>query len=402
MKFLFIGVGSEASVFAVAPLATAVRNAGHEVLLAVNEPQIAAAEGAGLPAVAFETESIGHFIMAGRAGNGPGGPPQGRPGGGPPGRGGPGRGGPGGGPRSMQGVGRGFARMALAGMDPLLELTKDWRPDVVVGGLVTYAAGLLATRLGVPYVRQSSDIVPTTDHDIGATEELRPELERLGLTGLPQAAMTIDVCPPSLRPSALPANTQPMRWIPGNRQRRLEPWMYTRPKDRRRVLITGGTRTLMLKTPGSSMRNLVDQLADAGAEVLIAAPEAAAKEFGAELGDVRIGWIPLDVVAPTCDVAVNHGGGATVMTLMAAGVPQLIMPESARANTVAQALADFGAAPSVEPPREGSDQNAVDVVAAGSREILANPGYAQQAQALAKEIAALPAPAEIARMMETL
>src|SRR5262249_36379301 len=123
-------------------------------------------------------------------------------------------------------------------------------------------------------------------------------------------------------------DAQPMRWLPRNRQRRLEPWMYTRPKGRLRVLITSGTRTLMLDTAASSIRLLVDQLALAGAEVLIAATQEAAEKFGAELGDVRIGWIPLDMVAPTCDLAVHHGGATTATTLLAAGVPQLVIPEN--------------------------------------------------------------------------
>ena len=40
MRFLFITGGSPACVFAVAPLASAVRNAGHEVFMAANEDLI--------------------------------------------------------------------------------------------------------------------------------------------------------------------------------------------------------------------------------------------------------------------------------------------------------------------------------------------------------------------------
>nr|WP_211659196.1 nucleotide disphospho-sugar-binding domain-containing protein [Phytoactinopolyspora halophila] len=289
--------------------------------------------------------------------------------------------------------------MASAGLDALLDLAKKWPPDVVVGGSMTYVAGLLATHLNVPYVRQSSDIVPTTDHDIGAEEELRPELKRLGLDGLPVPALFLDVCPPSLK-SSYALDAQPMRWISGNRQRRLEPWMYTRPEGRRRVLITSGTRSLMLNTSGGSMRYLVDQLAMAGAEVLIAAPGEAADEFGTDLSDVHIGWIPLDVVAPTCDLAVNHGGGATVMTILSAGVPQLIIPESVRAQAIAQTLSSVGA--TMEPQQQGVDPKSAEAIAAGSREILSKPQYARQARALANEVATLPTPSEVVRTLTTL
>src|SRR5579859_5106722 len=253
MKFLFTAGGSQATVYSVAPLATAARNAGHEILLAADESLAEAAEAIAVPAV------------------------------------------------SIPGVGG----MARARVDALLDLAEDWPPDVVVGGL-TYLPGLIAARLEVPYVRQVWDIGPSKRAEQG----LRPELERLGLAGFPDPGLLIDTCPPSLRPPLTPT-ALPMRCIPRNPQGRLERWMYTRPKGRPRVLITSGTRTSILS--GGSLRHLADELTMMGAEVLIAAPQKAAEELGAELGDVRVGWIPLDVVAPTCDLAVHHGGAATAL-----------------------------------------------------------------------------------------
>ena len=54
------------------------------------------------------------------------------------------------------------------------------------------------------------------------------------------------------------------------------------------------------------------------------------------------------------------------------------------------------------PTQFGPGQDLDEVIAAGCREILATPRYAQQAQALAAEIAALPAPCEIVHTLETL
>jgi glycosyltransferase len=344
VKFLFTAGGSQATVYTVASLATAARNAGHEILLAADESLLEAAEAIALPAVS---------IPAGE-----------------------------------------WRRIASARVEALLDLAEDWPPDLVVGGL-TYVPGLLAARLEVPYVRQVWDIgLPRR-----AEEELRADLERLGLAALPDPDLFIDPCPPSLRPSPNPT-AQPMRWIPRNPQRRLEPWMYIRPKGRPRVLITSGTRKSMLS--GGSLRQLTDQLALVGAEVLIAAPEKAAEELGAELGDIRIGWIPLDVVAPTCDLAVHHGGAATCMTFMAAGVPQLIMPDNGYAKAIAQAVSSSGAALTVIPEQQEPDQDPAEAIAAGCREILSTPRYTQQAQALATEILTLPTPSEIVHTIETL
>ena len=48
MKFLFTAGGGQATVFAAAPLATAARNAGHEILLAADEPLLGTAQAIGL------------------------------------------------------------------------------------------------------------------------------------------------------------------------------------------------------------------------------------------------------------------------------------------------------------------------------------------------------------------
>ena len=365
MKFLFVTTGSSATFYAVAPLATAVQNAGHEIILASHEPWMEIVEGIGVPSVCYSPEPIRHFMTASR-------------------------------PEKMPDVGRGFARMAAAGLGALLDLAENWRPDLVIGSSMSYAAGLLATRLNVPLVRQDEYPIPMAGIDQGAEEELRPELDRLGLAGLPEPALCVDVTPPSLRPSPA-SGGQPMRWIPRNPQRCLEPWMYTRPEGRHRVLITSEFRSL----PGRSLRHLAGQLTLAGAEVLIEGAERAAERLGAELGNIRVGRIPVDVVASTCDLAVNHGGAAAAMTLMTAGVPQLLVPPNDHTKAIAQALSGFGAALTVL-PQQGAGQDLGELIAAGCREILSTPRFAQQAQALATEIAALPAPCEVVHTLETL
>lgn len=391
MKILFITTGSQATFYAMAPLATAARNAGHQVILAAHEPWMETVEAIGVPTISFTSRPIRQFMKTIRSGDGGLKFPEEL------------------GDEEMLALGRGFARMGTAGLEALLDLAKDWPPDLVVGSSMSYSAGLLATRLNVPYVRQAEYLaIPVTGIDPGAEDELRPELERLGLAGLPEPALFIDTTPPSIRPAHDP-DAQPMRWIPSNPQRRLEPWMYTRPKGRRRVLITSGFRSLMFRTPGWSMPLLVDQLSQAGAEVLIAASPGAAERFGAELGDARVGWIPVDVVAATCDLAVHHGGGTTTTTFMTNGVPQLVIPENPpefpynyHRNAIAQALSGYGAGLTLNPQQEKPDQNPGEVIAAACRELLDNPHYTQRAESLAAEIASLPAPPDVVHMLEKL
>ncbi|WP_141579093.1 glycosyltransferase [Actinomadura sp. WMMA1423] len=353
MKILFTVGGSQAVVFGVAPLASAARNAGHEILLAADEPLMEAAEAVGLPAVCITSERM-HYGQD--------------------------------------------SKTAAARLGALLELAESWTPDLVVGGL-SPVPKVIAARLKVPYVRHVWHITPKGGRGAQIEAEIRPEMERLGVAELPEPALFIDVCPPSLRlPGSPPARS--MRWYPRVRQCRLQPWMYTRPEGRPRVLITAGTRHLVLDTAGGSLEALVDGLAGEGAEVVIPALPEAAERLGSRFGGARIGWIPLDVVAPTCDLAVHHGGATTTATLVNAGVPQLIIPDNGFGRAVAEGVSGFGAALMVDGPEAGRSPG--EAVAAGCREILSNPRYAERTRLLAEEIASLPTPAEVVLELESL
>lgn len=378
MKILFLVTGSHVTLYATASLMTAAQSAGHEVLLATNEPLMEAAEAIGVPTVSVLQETIRHFVTEGPE-NTPPPPPDS--------------------PQELRATGRSLARMARAELDTLRELAGAWPPDLVVGTSMSYAAGLLAARLEVPFVRHAEYLaIPVAGIDEGAEDGLRGELKELGLGGLPRPERYLDVCPPSLRAPA-GREVRPMRFVPRNPQRRLAPWMYSRPTGRPRVLVTSGTHFRML--PDDSVRYLVEQLALEGAEVVIAAPEEAAASLGAHLDHVRVGWVPLDVVAPTCDLAVTHAGATTAMTVMAAGVPQLLMPPNTHTRLISRALTDHGAARTVTPDT-GPGREPGEVVAAGCREILATPGYAERARALAEEVAGLPSPADVVRELNTL
>ncbi|HET6858188.1 MAG TPA: glycosyltransferase [Streptomyces sp.] len=374
MKILFVAGGSMATIFSMGALASAARNAGHHVFVSSTEEMMPTIAGIGLPAVPFTDLSIEHFTSKDRAGN----PVEFT----------------GGGAAELSFTGAWFGRMAAAGLGPLRRLAESWRPDVVVGGTLSYVAPLLAAHLGVPFVRQAWDISDTEEIAAAAQEELRPELDELGLSDLPDPDLFVDICPPSLRaPGAQSA--QFMRWVPANPQRRLEPWMYDKG-TRRRVCITSGTR-VALADSGGFLRALVKGVSPLDVELVVAAPGETARELQAEFPDVRAGWFPLDVVAPTCDLILHHAGGSTGMTAMQAGVPQLLIPQGVNFVAGSRRIADFGAAITLLP---GDDTP--DAVAAACQELLTNSSYAEQAGRLAEEIAGLPLPSEVVGVIENL
>ncbi|MEV4827308.1 glycosyltransferase [Micromonospora sp. NPDC049257] len=373
MRFLFVTGGSPATVFPLTPLATAARNAGHEVIVASTEETLPAIVGAGLPGLCVSPVPIRHHITTDRSGAAITEPTD---------------------PEAhMIYIGHAFGRLAAACIDPLLDFAAQWRPDVVVGGMLTFAAPLLASRLGVPYVRHSWDTGEPPVVDSAAERELRPELERLGLARLPVADLWIDICPPSLRPAdAGPA--QPMRFAPTNMQRPLEPWMYVRG-EQRRIVVTAGTKVAR----GNFFDYLVDlvgKVKTVGAEVVVATPAAVSDELSQRLG-VRAGWLPLDVVARNCDVLVHHGGGGTALTGMACAVPQLLIPNMPKLLAPSRRLADSGAAVMLLP-----GEDTAEAIAAGVDQLLHQPIHRERAAVLSQEIMTMPSAADVVDVVEKL
>jgi UDP:flavonoid glycosyltransferase YjiC (YdhE family) len=377
VRFLFVIGGSYATVFTVVPLASAARTAGHEVIVASSQLEVQGVADLGLPAVAVTEMSLVEALFSDRDGT-PIPPPAGEE-------------------AEMAFAGRGFARLAAASYPALESLASVWRPDLVVGGSHAHGAPLVAQRFNIPFVRQAWDTHERTEVDMrAATEELQPELNRLGLDRIPDGDLYIDFTPPSLRgPDAEPA--QLMRWTPGNRQVPLQPWMYTKG-DRPRVCLTSGSRAMFIPSLGPDFfRGLITNPALADVEIVVATPDPIAAELRAAAPDLKAGWLPLEVVAPTCDLIIHHGGGVTALNAINAGVPQLSLPEMASAAIPLRRIDDFGASITL-----ASHEESTEDVAAACKELLTNPSYRERSQDLQREMAAQPSPAEVVTVMEKL
>lgn len=371
MRILFITGGSMGTVFPLVPLARAAFAAGHEVLMAGPDSVTGVISEAGLPSVSVSSEKKQKLST-----DLPDDPAE-----------------------QMRYVGRWYGRMTTDILGPLEELGREWRPDVVVGGAMFYPAVLLGHRLGVPTVRQPWGVLDTREYDTGAEEELGPFLEKLGLDALPAADLPLDVTPPSLRRADAPPG-HALRWIPGNLYRPLEPWMFTRG-DRPRVLLTSGSRVTTEGTLHTMevriLRELAQHFTGIGVQTVIAVPDDVAAELQPGPGDDwRAGWIPLDVIAPTCDVVVHHGGVGSNMTAVGAGVPQLVLREVPSLGEM-QKQVEFGSV--IDLPKE---KHTAQDIADSCRALLSDPGYAERAGALAREVRAMPTPARVMEDIEEL
>ncbi len=361
-------------IFAITPLALAARNAGHEVFVAAPENVVDTVAGTGLPCVPVTRLTMLDFMFSDRDGR-----PIERP-------------------TDLHERfifnGRGMGRFAAGSLDGLLDLTAAWRPDVVVGGALSFSAGLIAAHLGVPFVQHAVDMGEPRMIDLAAAAELAPELQRLGLRSMPEPDLFIDVCPPSLRRPEAPAS-KAMRYIPISTQGAVEPWMYTKG-DRRRVLVTAGSRV----TPEFDLdilSGLAEKVSALDMELLIAAPQKVVSELSHLPDEIRVGWLPLDVLAPTCDLLVHHAGGNTMLTGMANGVPQVVVPYLPYVVDYSTRLRDAGAARMIL-PGEDSPENVADAC----ERVLGDPEYARSAAAIRDEMHSLPTPADLLGDVEAL
>jgi UDP:flavonoid glycosyltransferase YjiC (YdhE family) len=119
----------------------------------------------------------------------------------------------------------------------------------------------------------------------------------------------------------------------------------------------------------------------------------------AELGTLPAGvtvraWVPQAELLPHVDVVVHHGGSGTTLGALAAGVPQLVLPQGADQFANAEALAGSGAAVRLLPGEAGAD-----AIADRAGMLLRDSGHRDAARAVAAEIAAMPAPDALARRL---
>ncbi len=376
MKVLFIAAGtSPAGVFALAPLATAVRNAGHEIMVAAFDELTPTIAAVGLPPVAVATD---HTTESIKTLDRPGGPIEF----------------PWSTEQELPYVGRWFGRQAAVSLDGLLKLAEVWRPDLVIGGTDAHAGPLLGAHLGVPYVRQAWDWLHFDGVERYVNEELAPELATFGLDRLPDPDLFLDICPPSLIPPGAPPG-RPMRWVPGNRQCKLEPWMYS-PGPRPRVCVTLGSFRTAMPEMFDYLCALVTRLSELDAEIVVAANERAAEKLRVRFPEVRSGWAPMEYLVRTCD-AIVHCGGLTALNAMEAGTPQVVVNQFEAFEGSLRLLEQQGS--SVVLHRgDGSPDNTFEAC----HKILKDDGYARQARELARELHGLPTPNDVVGDLEAL
>jgi UDP:flavonoid glycosyltransferase YjiC (YdhE family) len=283
--------------------------------------------------------------------------------------------------------------------DDLVAFCRTWRPDLVVYEPASLVGPLVAQLLRIPAVRQLWTCDFTAPANGFPVELTHPLLARFGLTALdPAGNLTLDPCPPRLQaPDDLPR--QPIRYIPYNGPARYEAWLREPPR-RRRICVTWGTSLHSLGIQRMfHVARVVRALGTLDADVVVAVLDEHRYLFQDRPANVvSVGPVPLHLLLPSCDAIVHQGGGGTLMTAVAHGVPQVVVPSITDQVFNAGHLAASGAGVHV-PGREDVTEEAV---LSSTVEVLTDPAYRSAATMLRAEHLARPTPAQVVPELERL
>ncbi|MFB9688349.1 glycosyltransferase [Amycolatopsis plumensis] len=236
---------------------------------------------------------------------------------------------------------------------------KRLRPDLVVHGWGVPEVAVAARRAGIPSLW----------HGFG-----RMFPAGIGLTR-PDGGVHLDICPPSLQDADFLATERiPVRPVP-----------FAEPGDFRGPLIylTLGTAFGTLEV----LETAIEGLATLGTHVVVA---TGGVPLGPQPAHVTArAWVPQAAAISRAELVVHHGGSGTTLGALAAGVPQLVLPQGADQFANAEALLAAGAAVRLLPGELTADAVAEQARKASS--------CRDAARAIAAEIAAMPSPDEVAR-----
>lgn len=284
-----------------------------------------------------------------------------------------------------------YAPFSAAMVEGLLAFAELWRPDLIVYESMQGAGPLVAARLGVPAVEYVPGLCRGPELARRLREELGDEYARYGVSGPAEPVAVVEVAPPSV------AINQPYGWpsrfVPFNGPATLTRWLWERPR-RPRVAVTFGS-VVPHRLGLAPLARALAEVGSVDAEFVLAVGSTPPDALGDMPDNVRhcSGYLPLTALLPSCDAVVHHGGPASSLAVLQAGLPQLVLPEMADQFVNAEAVRRRGCGLVVE---DGP------VPAATIDRLVEDADLAAAAEAVRAEIADQPSPYDLVPRLAAL
>ena len=279
-----------------------------------------------------------------------------------------------------------------------------WAPDVVVREEGEFAGPIVAAKAGVPWVDHGWGPMRPPEMVGAAAVALAPFWRAHGLE--PDAAggayrwLYLDPCPPSLQfPYA--ASVQVAHLVRPEIARSRQPasgldWIDS--VHRPIVYVTLGTAPRFTGDL-EFFKIVIAALAGEVELVITVGPEGNADALGSLPNGVHVErFIPQAALLPHCALLISNGGSGSTLGALSHGVPILTVPSasgSQRRN--ADALAASGAGCRLE-----RHELTVERMRADARTMLTDPSYRTVARRIAKEIIGMPSVEQAALLVEQL
>ena len=282
----------------------------------------------------------------------------------------------------------------------LLEIVEQWAPHVVVHDVAEFAAPLVATLGGIPYVEHSFG--PAIQNDVirAAGNAAAPFWASHGLAPHPLAGsyryLYLDVCPPSLQvPEAVPGATQGIRTVKTQEAETQLPWLDAL----RGVPIVYVTLGTVYNRNLGVFGVLLDGLRDEAVNLVVTVGKQNDPALvGPQPSNVHVHrYIPQELLLPHCAAVVTHGGAGSTLGALAFGLPLLIVPQGADQFHNADRVVAAGAGVQLMPDRLTAD-SARDAV----RMLLHDDTFRGAAHRIENEFDAMPEPRQAVETLEQL
>lgn len=367
-RLLFYCLPGYGHVFPMLPLAAAARDAGHEVIFATGADAVPVVAGSG-----FTAHQVGISILDGFSEVSGGMPVLSIP----------------------EHLRRKFAHEIFTDLlprrtiDDLTPLCAELAPDALIYGQWNQGVAVVSATTGIPAIefRVSLAFPPGTEGRDGLPPGDDNRLALLAARGLPAPAehRFLDIFPlslqnPAMREDPRRLSMRPVAWADPNGA---VPDVVRAPRSRPLVYLTLGTTPHDVEVLKTALAGLIKQDVD----VLVALgrldPEGLPTNDRVHLAR----WVDQAEVLRHADFVVHHGGSGTTLGTIAAGVPQLVLPQRADQFDNAEAVAASGIGRTLM-PGEVTPTTVADAVAA-------LPEHRSTAQAMRAEVEAMPTPAEL-------
>ncbi|MEX2275023.1 MAG: glycosyltransferase [Actinomycetota bacterium] len=287
--------------------------------------------------------------------------------------------------------------------DQILELSELWRPDLVVCDEVDFGSMVAAERLGLPHATVLVTAAGSFVRPDVVAEPLRKLRDQLGLTpgperAVPHGSLVVSPFPPSFRDPAypLPPNSISIRSEPvGVRVPDPARAWGSANSDRATVHLTLGT--VFNTESGDLFERAISGLRELPVEVVVTVGRDLDPEmFGPQPANVHIErFIPQSSLLPNCDLVVNHGGSGSVIGALAHGLPMVVLPMGAGQALNADRCEQLGVGITLDAARAGPQ-----IITTAVTEMLDDADFRFAAEAVRREIAALPGPATVVPLLE--